>query len=425
MRNMAAAFAVVVAALLVAAAGALAVIPMVGAGGEQAIVELTQDEIDTLLSHGPWPASVPDDASNRVSGSAGAIALGRTIFFDTRFSENGRVSCATCHQPERFWTDGRALGLGLSEVDRNTPTIANVRFNRWFGWDGRSDSLWAHSMEPFLDSREMNGTERSVAQTLRGEADLSCGYERAFGRKPPADDEAVLVDIGKALAAFQATVISGRTPFDDFRDALARGDRAAVAVYPADAQRGAKIFAGRGRCSLCHFGPNFTHGEFHEIGIPIFRKSGGVDWGRYQGIKLLRSSRFNRLGPFNDDRDPDSGISTGHVELHPQTFEQFKVPSLRNVALTAPYMHNGHFATLEAIVRHYSTIDPTALHVAHVYLFDEYGLNESPPTDQMMQPFPLTESESADLVAFLNSLTETTPSALPPAPPDPCAARRQ
>lgn len=408
------------AAALLAVALALAAGPATRADPPVGGVAFTEDETATLLSHGPWPEPAQHDTTNRVSGSSEAVAFGRRLFFDTRLSSNGAVSCATCHQPEKFWTDGRALGKGLEEVDRNTPTIANVRLNRWFGWDGRNDSLWAHSMQPLIDAREMGGTERSVARTIRDNADLSCGYVSAFGRPPPDDDELVLVDLGKALAAFQETVESGRTPFDDFRDAIERGDPAAAATYPAAAQRGAQIFVGRGRCSLCHFGPNFTHGEFHEIGIPIFRKSGGVDWGRYQGIKLLRASRFNLLGPFNDDPDPESAISTRHVDLHPQTFEQFKVPSLRNVALTAPYMHNGHFESLSEVVRHYSEIDPTALHVAHIYLFDEFGLNESPPADEMLQPIGLTDPEIADVVAFLETLTERSTQPLPPVPPDPC-----
>jgi cytochrome c peroxidase len=397
------------------------------AGGSRPVaapgpVAFTEDEVDTILTHGPWPMEWSHDPTNRFSGKPEAIAFGRQLFFDTRLSANGQVSCATCHKPALSWTDGRTLGNAIGELDRNTPSIANVRLNRWFGWDGASDSLWAHSMRPFLDSREHGLSEREVAKILRENPDLSCGYRRAFGEDLPADEELALVNVGKALAAFQETVVTGRTPFDDFRDALAKRDADAMATYPVAAQRGLKIFAGEGRCSLCHFGPNFSHGEFHEIGIPVYRKSGGVDWGRYQGIKLLRASRFNRLGPYNDDTDPDSGMSTRHVDLNPQTFEQFKVPSLRNIAITAPYMHNGHFATLPQVVRHYSEIDPANLHVAHIYLGDEFALNEAPPTDDMLRPLNLTNAQIADVVAFLETLTETSPQPLPAAPDlDPCA----
>jgi cytochrome c peroxidase len=212
------------------------------------------------------------------------------------------------------------------------------------------------------------------------------------------------VDVGKALAAFQETLLSGRTPFDNFRDALERDDRKAASMYPVEAQRGLRIFVGKGACNLCHFGPNFTHGEFHEVGIPVFKKAGGVDWGRYEGIKKLRASRFNLLGPYNDDPKRATGTSTRHVALLPQTFEQFKVPSLRNIALTAPYMHNGHLATLPDVVRHYSEIDLSLLHVAHVY-FDPL-VPAAVPTDTLLKPLKLTQQEIADVVAFLTTLTD-------------------
>lgn len=380
-----------------------------------AAVSFSDEERAVILSHGPWPPPWNGDPSNRVSRQPAAIGFGRHLFFDPRLSSDSRFSCASCHRPDRQWTDGRRLGEALAEVDRNTPTIANVRFNRWFGWDGAHDTLWAQSVRPLLDPREMGMTERRIADLVRGDAVLSCHYRRVFGAPPGDDSERVLIDIGKALAAFQETLVTGRTPFDDFRDAMARGDSKAMARYPEAARRGAKIFAGRGNCSLCHFGPNFSHGEFHEIGIPIRRKSGGVDWGRYQGIKLLRASRFNLLGAYNDDPRRATGISTQHVQLADQTFEQFKVPGLRNVARTAPYMHNGHFATLPEVLRHYSKIDSTQLHLAHVYLGDMDGLNVAPPTDTLLQPLNLTESEIADVVVFLETLNEKkTPPLVPP-----------
>jgi cytochrome c peroxidase len=367
----------------------------------------TVDEFRTLLRHGPWPAPWARDVSNRVSGKAAAIAFGEQLFFEPRLSGTGAVSCATCHLPERQFTDGRKLGVAIAEGDRNTLSVINVRYHRWFGWDGGHDNLWSQSVRPLLDAREMGASERHVAQLIRNDTDLSCGYRQAFGHVPPADDEAAMMDIGKALAAFQETMISTRTPFDDFRDALLRNDWKAAAAYPEPARRGAKLFVGKGNCSLCHFGPTFTHGEFHEIGIPIVRKSGGVDWGRYQGIKQLRASRFNLLGAYNDDKAKATGLSTRYIDLAPQTFEQFKVPSLRNVALTAPYMHNGHFATLREVVKHYSEIDVTLLHQAHVYAGDVFA--EAVPTDTVLRPLKLSEQEINDLVAFLESLSERAP----------------
>ena len=250
-------------------------------------------------------------------------------------------------------------------------------------------------------------SERHVALVVRGDAELACGYRKVFGRTSAADDETLMIDIGKALAAFQETLVSGRTPFDDFRDAVMRNDWKTAASYPDSARRGARLFMGKGNCSLCHFGPNFSNGEFHEIGIPIVRKSGGIDWGRYQGIKMLRASRFNLLGTYNDDKAKATGQSTRFVDLAPQTFEQFRAPGLRNVALSAPYMHNGHFATLRDVVKHYSEIDVTLLHQAHVYAGDVFA--QAVPTDRVLQPLKLSEQEISDVVAFLESLRARAP----------------
>jgi len=390
----------------------------IGAADDRgSLLDFSEEEVRKILQHGPWPPPPSTDPSNRASGRPEAIALGEQLFFDPRLSGKG-ISCATCHVPEKGWADGRKLSMGLSEADRNAPTVHNVRTQRWFGWDGANDNLWSQSVRPMLDAREMGASERHVAELVRNDRDLSCRYEKTFGVRPPAtDDEAVVVGAGKALAAFQETLVTGRTPFDGFRDALERGDRSAAARYPESAQRGLRIFVGKGSCNLCHFGPNFTHGEFHEIGIPVFRKAGGVDWGRYEGIKRLRASRFNLLGPYNDDRARAPGTSTRHVALIPQAFEQFKVPTLRNVALTAPYMHNGHLATLPDVVRHYSEIDVTLLHVAHMY-FDPL-VSEAVPTDTLLKPLKLTPLEIADVVAFLASLTDSE-APRKPAMPAPC-----
>jgi cytochrome c peroxidase len=371
----------------------------------EVLLDFSEDERRVILQHGPWPPPPVRDPSNRVSGSPEAIAFGEKLFFDPRVSGKN-TSCATCHVPEKGWADGRKVGMGMVEVDRNTPSVHNVGLQRWFGWDGANDNLWAQSVRPMLDAREMGSTERNVADLVRNDADLACRYRKAFGAAPSStDDEGVVVNTGKALAAFQETLVTGRTPFDEFRDALARGDRAAAARYPQDAQKGLRIFAGKGNCSLCHFGPNFTHGEFHEIGIPVFKKGGGVDWGRYEGIKMVRATRFNLLGAYNDDSKNAPGIATRHVALIPQTFEQFKVPTLRNVALTAPYMHNGHLDTLAQVVRHYSEIDPTLLHVAHVY-FDPL-VPDAIPTDTLLKPLKLSSIEISYLVSFLETLTDT------------------
>src|SRR5688572_19550826 len=196
---------------------------------QPALLPFSESEVRAILSHGPWPVPPARDPSNRVSGKVEAVLLGERLFFDKRLSGTGEFSCASCHAPESSWTDNRTRGAAIAETDRNTPTLMDVRLNRWFGWDGAADSLWSQSIRPILDPRELGSGPRQVADLVRNDGQLSCRYRRSFGARPSAtDDEGVLVDLAKALAAFQETLASARAPFDEFRDALARGDRHAA-----------------------------------------------------------------------------------------------------------------------------------------------------------------------------------------------------
>jgi cytochrome c peroxidase len=357
----------------------------------QTAFAFTGAEVRAVAAHGPWPPALRPDPSNRVSGNREAIELGERLFFERRVSAGGGVSCSRCHVPELNWTDGQARAKGLALTDRNTPSILNVRLARWFGLDGAQDSLWSQGIRPILDPREMGASAAHVAKLVREDVDYACRYRKVFGTTPPASDEAVLADVAKALAAFQETLLSGRTPFDDFRDALVRGDQTGMSRYPEAAKRGLQIFIGKGSCNFCHTGPAFTNGEFHDTGIPFFIEPGRVDPGRYEGIKKLLASRFNLLGPYNDDATRATATGTRHVALEHRNFGEFKTPSLRNLALTAPYMHNGGLATLRAVVDHYSTISPDRLHS---------------DGEAILKPLRLSEEESRDLVAFLDSLSD-------------------
>jgi cytochrome c peroxidase len=260
----------------------------------------TEAEIKAILAHGPWPTPVASDPSNRVSGTRPAIELGEKLFFDTRISASGKFSCGTCHVPERNWTDNLVRGVAVERVDRNTPTLMNVRLGHQFGWDGAGKTLWLQSIRPILDRRELGASAAHVAALVRSDEQLACRYRRAFGEAPSStDDKLVLTDIGKALAAFQETFETPPTPFDRFRNALARGE---PSTYSDAARRGLRTFVAN--CSTCHSGPNFTSGE-------------------------LRENGFTKDGPF-------------------------KVPTLRHLMLTAPYGHHGEIETLAAVVRHYS-----------------------------------------------------------------------
>ena len=351
----------------------------------------TDSEIGIILSHGPWPAPAQPDPTNRVSGQADAIEFGTRLFFDQRLSGKGTVACASCHVPERNWTDNLSRSVGMREVDRNTPTLMNLAGSPWYGWDGASDSLWSQSLRPILDERELAATPRHVAQLVRNDEQLSCRYRKAFGTAPsPTDDEAVFVDVGKALAAFQETLASGRTPFDRFRDALAGMEQPSLGSYSEPAQRGLKIFIGKGGCTTCHSGPNFTGGEFFNTGLSRFAPRGQPDPGRQAGIRRLMESRFNLLGPYNDDKTGASAARTQKASLEKVNPGEFKVPSLRNLILTAPYGRDGGVETVAEVVRHYADVDPVRLHA-----------KDGRPA----RPLNLTSREQTDLIVFLESLS--------------------
>ena len=356
---------------------------------------LNDNEITKVLSHGPWPPQQKRDASNRVSGNPLAVELGELLFFDQRLSANGKIACSTCHDPKLGWTDGNARAGGLERLDRNTQSLFNVSGNRWFGWDGRNDSLWGHSIGPILDKREMGATPDQVVKVLRNDPKLNQLYQSVFGYSSTATAPMeTVVNVGKSLAAFQETITTGKTPFDTFRDALARKDFQTARKYPVAAQRGVTLFVGRGKCSLCHIGARFGSDEFEDAGVPYFTGPGQVDRGRFGGIEKLKSSAFNKLGRYSDAKDPAVSWATRQVAQNHRTFGQFKVPSLRQLTQTAPYMHNGSLTTLYDVADHYSNIDLDRIHSDGV---------------PVLSPLNLNGQEREDLVAFLKSLSATPP----------------
>jgi cytochrome c peroxidase len=362
------------------------------------LLDFSAAERRAILRHGPWPPPVAHDPSNRLSGRAEAIAFGEFLFLSERLSQSGATACARCHDPEKAWTDSprrswagdadRAPPRG--DPRRNTPSLWNAGLARWYGWGGGSDSIWAFVIRPLEHPVEMGAGDAHVARLMRDDPAFACRYQRVFGT-PSADDHAILLNVAKALAAFVETLVSGRTPFDDFRDALERDDLAAAARYPLAAQRGLRIFVGNGNCSVCHFGPAFTNGEFGDVGIPFFVPGGGVDSGRYAGIGRLRADPHNLLGAYNDDNSGRGTAKTRYVQRIQRNFGEFKVPGLRNVAKTAPYMHDGSLATLRDVVNHYSELDEDRLHTEG---------------EKILRPLRLTPRAAADLEAFLESLSD-------------------
>ncbi|SFR39974.1 cytochrome-c peroxidase [Litoreibacter janthinus] len=368
----------------------LLVISLVGTATSSALAQvlLSGEEIAMTLSHGPWPPAFEPDPSNRVSGLAAAIALGETLFFDPVLSRDRKMSCASCHDLEHGFAEPRARAIGNSLLDRNTPSVVNVRVHRWFGWAGDTDNLWAQSLTPILSSDEMGFDPADLKAALENSA-ISDRYVGVFGSISEQSADDVVVNISKALAAYQETLITGPTSFDRFRDALEAGDLASASQYPLSAQRGLQLFLGRGNCAFCHSGPAFTNGEFHDAGVPYFVTETRVDTGRYGGLQALSTSPFTLAGTFSDDPLKRGAWAIRQVRPQHSDFGTFRVPSLRGAANTAPYMHNGSLADLQAVVQHYNTIDLERLHA---------------DGEAILAPLGLSERESSDLIQFLNSL---------------------
>lgn len=372
-------------------------------------VTFTDLEVKRFLQHSPLPTP-PANETNAYADDPRAAALGQALFFEPRLSKGGTISCATCHRPEKSFTDGRALAKGVAEGRRHTPSLWNVAYNRWLFWDGRADSLWSQALHPIEDPTEMAGSRERAIAAVRGDARLRAAYEAVFGRMPEAgalrqDVGRAFANLGKAIEAYERRLLSRRAPFDVFVEGFREKDPAKQAALSPAARRGLKLFLGRGNCRTCHTGPTFSDGEFHAIELP---PTGVPDPGRLEGIERVVKDEFGAAGAYSDRTDGPRAQNVRFLGRAPHAQGQFKTPTLRNVARTAPYMHNGQLATLPDVLAHYSTLEnrPPA----------------GPHQEAILAPLSLTPGETADLLAFLDALTDTSLDAALTRPPAPVRA---
>lgn len=388
-------------------------------------VEFTPTEVRRLLQH-TGLGEPPADPTNAWAAQERAARLGQRLFFDARLSANGQVSCASCHDPAQGFSDGKQLAEGLGKADRHSPSLWNVGFQRWYFWDGRADTLWGQAVQPLENPVEMGSSRTALARLIASDDALRGGYEEVFGAlpaeldpstlpehaRPVADDpaheharawealaperraavERVAVHAFKALAAYQRRLVSARSPFDVFAEGLRDGDASKRAALSPSAQRGARLFVGRANCRTCHTGPNFSDGEFHDIGVAPLGGGRARDRGRFGGLERLLADPFNSAGPHSDARDGEKARALSSLVVGPQSWGEFKTPSLRNVARTAPYMHQGQFARLEDVVHFYSTLEgmlPAGHHA-----------------ESILMPLDLSAEERLDLLEFLRGLSD-------------------
>lgn len=334
---------------------------------------------------------LPPDPTNRVADDPRAVALGQRLFFDTRLSSNGKVSCATCHMPEREFQDGMPLAKGVGTTGRRTMPVAGTAYAPFLFWDGRKDSLWSQALGPLESPVEHGGTRAQYAQVIA--ANYRPQYEQIFGPMPDLSQRdgvtAVFVNIGKSIAAYERRIQYGPSRFDRYVDALANDGRAPKDVLSGEETAGLRLFLGKANCTQCHNGPLLTNNEFHNTGVPA-GPAAEPDHGRMAGARGVLGDEFNCRSKWSDAR-PEQCAELDFIATDSHELERaFKVPSLRNVANRAPYMHAGQLATLDDVVAHYNTA-PAA-----------------PGGHTELKPLKLNATEVRQLTAFLRTLNGTT-----------------
>ena len=274
------------------------------------------------------------------------VKLGKKLFGEKLLSRNRSLACKGCHRPKKAFTDGRAKAIGVygRQGSRSVPTLVNRAYGRAFFWDGRTSTLEEQVIKPIESESEMDMTVGKAVDRLKRKSRYRKMFQKAFRREPNGED------LARALASYVRTIYSGDSPFDRY----IYGKRG---VLSDQQRRGLRVFRGKGNCTACHIGPTFSDENFHNT---------GVAW--CEG-KLQDEGRF---------------AITGEAELK----GAFKTPTLREVARTAPYMHDGSLATLQDVINFYSD-----------------GGRKNPHLDEEIKPRNLTSQEKQDLLAFLQSLT--------------------
>jgi cytochrome c peroxidase len=388
----------------------------------------TAEELAAIYAHSPLGKPAPDP-TNAVADDPSAARLGQALFYDARLSANGQVACATCHQPVLAFTDGLPVAKALGTGTRNTPSLLNEAFGHWFFWDGRSDSQWSQALKPMENPREAGSDRLHILHEVFADPALRGAYRAVFGPLPPLQDprfpaharpdpdpdsavnaawramaaadraavDRAYANLGKSIEAYERGLVSGDSAFDRYVTGLRAGDAAAQAALSPAAKRGLRLFVGAAHCELCHAGPAFSDGQFHNLGLPLL-PGAAQDQGRGGGIAQLRADPFNSAGVFSDSGGAAAQERLRFLSSAGAMLGAFKTPCLRNVALTAPYMHDGRFVTLEQVLNFYAAA--ASSDQGHRIGRREKTLSLVPR---------LTATQRQDLVSFLRTLTSPLP----------------
>jgi len=326
--------------------------------------------------------TLPPDPSNRVADMPQAVALGEDLFFDLRMSVDGKTGCVTCHSPDQAFQDGLSHDVGKGIGLRRTMPIRGSAYSPWLLWDGRADSQWAQALGPIENPLE-HGSDRIAAVRLVAEhyaepyadlfglvpdiADLPArgspllsGVQEAnwaaLAQQTQTEINLTFANIGKAIAAYERTLLPERSRFDDYADALAVGAPADDILTDGELD-GLALFIGEGQCVTCHRGPRLTDDAFHNTGVSGIANQ-PLDQGRTLAISLAKDSPFNCLGEFSDAAKEDC-LELRFIRDSHDMLRAFRTPTLRAVAQRPPYMHAGQIKSLERAIMHY-LIAPTA-----------------------------------------------------------------
>ncbi len=356
--------------------------------------------------------SLPPDPSNKYGDDPDAAAFGQKLFFDTRFSFNGKVACATCHLPDKFFQDGTPLAHGVGTTDRRTMPLAGTAYSPWLFWDGRKDSQWAQALGPMESPVEHGGSRTMYAHIIAeyyadeytalfgplpdlsslpsnagpvADAETAANWE-AMSREDREAVNRIYANLGKAIAAYERLLVPGESRFDRYVEAVLHNDYdTASTILTSDEMAGLELFIGEANCINCHNGPLFTNNDFHNTGVPA-AEGLPEDVGRAKGAQQVIADEFNCLGLYSDAQpDQCSELRFLVLDEHQQE-RQFKPPSLRSVSERGPFMHAGQFTSLEQVLNHYNTAP------------------EAPAGHSELEPLNLDEEQIAQIIAFLKTL---------------------
>ena len=321
------------------------------------------------------------DTTNRWDGNTKAIAFGERLFFSSDISPSG-VTCSQCHDPTMGFSDGLQISEGFGDTERHSPSLFGIASGTWFRWDGGCDSLWCQAIGPIEHQHEMNSSRGDLAMAISNTPELRSHYEEIFGDLPdlstlstPAKPDSqnrianenwnslrdglkssvneILINTVKSIAAYETTIQPMTAPIDHFAETFLEDEQMALELLTPIQERGLRLFVGEGQCHFCHTGSLFTNDSFHNVGLGSREWLSDVDTGRYDGVGTVQINEFNASGIWSDD---PSGERAERLDRLIQTSEQlgqYKTPTLRNLSQTAPYMHGGHFVSLEEVIAHY------------------------------------------------------------------------